>query len=721
MDLPPEILGSIFQHLSQQRLPQCALVCRQWLPVARKRLYHTIALYNFDQTKRLIASVNDNSGDPPLGQLIRNIVGVPSGLDVKDIKALEMHCSYLERIDLGNPSYVPLWYHLKQLSLTSISFRDRRIGHWLINRGHQLDRLTTNLDAFWGRYSPYASFTMIVMTCPAGHFANLTSLTLAKGDTSFYYPHHSDPELELDPHLLHTIHRACPVLTAIKFVYPRLPVSFKNMSTTSTLPPVTTVTTTSTITIIERFDTIRTLNLKISSRTCSVFFDLFAMMYPAIERLDLEIEEVNKDDDIRRRLRTPQLFNNYRARLLNMATSFKNLKEMRLHTSLTHDILEVYWAHHGWIDWVDSRSLLGGTTSDSSIGQKVSRKRFERFDITCRNALVRNDDENRIYVGNGTSLVQLSHLSISLDMFLPRLMNTSLLHGQQLWPYLTTLYLKTNKYKVIVMETLLSAAPLLVSLTLDAVTFKSLLGGNRKSVEQRRNTKKPRIQYQGDDGGTFDKEKGNNSNDDNTGVPLHGLEELHLSNCELPAMDMITQWMARCPKLKGLSGRKLDFYGRNNVDDHVTAPDLTIHRGDASKQQQDWKDDRPLSLVSISDWSPYSKEDYIQSSPLIHINAPHHQLEYVSLEDIHYHDISLVKVGDSMVKDQQHYGLFLSLVVEQLWRSPHSDGFFTDIHLDCYSNTPQKAYFAQTCTGSMIQSPKGYIKLTCQSLDGFAW
>ncbi|ORZ25163.1 hypothetical protein BCR42DRAFT_399549 [Absidia repens] len=783
MDLPPELLGLIFEHLSQQRLPQCALVCQQWLQVARQHLYDSITLYTFDQMKRLIAVLNENNAIPPLGHLIRNILGASSRLEMTDIKAIEMHCAFLERIDLGNAPYVPLWYHLKQLSLTSISFRDWRIGQWLTYRGHQLNQLTTNLDTFWGRCSPYASFTMIVMTCPAGHFANLVSLTLAKGDTA-YYSHRSDPELELDPNLLHIIHGACPVLTSISFVYPRLPVSFKNMTTTATLPPITTVTTTAAITTIQQFPNIRTLRLKISSRTSSLFFDLFAIMYPCIERLDLEIEEVNKDDDIRRRLRTPQLFDNYRARLFNMATSFTKLKEMRLHTTLTHDILEVYWAHHGWIDWIDAHSmvysgtgtgngLINGEDEDDHVNNSnnnnssssdhnstpleqrmMGRNRLERLDMTTQTGRTLSD-RDRIYVGNGTSLIQLSHLSISLDMVLPKLMTDSLFHGRQTWPHLTTLQLKTNKHKVIVMDVLLSAAPHLVSLKLQSVTFKSCLWGKRQSAEQQQAKKKRRINYNRrgqkqqeyhdhDTTATaLDQDEGdsddNDENDDNS-LPSHGLEKLDISTCELPAMDMITQWMARCPKLKELTGKGLDFYGQRDIgvsggdtgvngdhgnddgdDDYGNGGDVGMHNQQGQNNDDD-DYDNPLPLVSINDWSPYNADEYIQSTPLVHIYAPDHQLDFLSLEDIHYH---------SLAKDHrktQHYGLFLSLVVEQLWRSPPPSsisspmtGPWIDMHRDCYSNSPQKAYLTQKCSGSMIQSPNGYIKLTCQSLDNFVW
>ncbi|CAO3579505.1 unnamed protein product [Absidia cylindrospora] len=679
-----------------------------------------------------------------------------------DIKAIEMHCAFLERIDLGNAPYVPLWYHLKQLSLTSISFRDWRIGQWLTYRGHQLNHLTTNLDTFWGRCSPYASFTMIVMTCPAGHFANLVSLTLAKGDTA-YYSHHSDPELELDPNLLHIIHGACPVLTSISFVYPRLPVSFKNMTTTATQPPITTVTTTSAITTIQKFPNIRTLGLKISSRTSSLFFDLFAIMYPCIERLDLEIEEVNKDDDIRRRLRTPQLFDNYRARLFNMATSFKKLKEMRLHTTLTHDILEVYWAHHGWIDWIDAHSMLYSDTdtgnglingddegdhgNNTTMNQRMTgRNRLERLDMTSQTGRPLGD-RDRIYVGNGTSLIQLSHLSISLDMVLPKLMTDSLFHGRQTWPHLTTLQLKTNKHKVIVMDVLLSAAPHLVSLKLQSVTFKSCLWGKRQSAEQQQAKKKRRIDYNrhgqrqqkyNDDDGTTAAASNQNEDDyydenDDNNLPSHGLEKLDISTCELPAMDMITQWMARCPKLKELTGKGLDFYGQSNIgvsgagtgmDSGVDGDYSNDDGGDVGMHNQQGQNSNgnPLPLVSINDWSPYNADEYIQSTPLVHIYAPDHQLDFLSLEDIHYR---------SLAKDHgkpQHYGLFLSLVVEQLWRSPPpsstsspSTGPWIDMHRDCYSNSPQKAYLTQKCSGSMIQSPNGYIKVTCQSLDNFVW
>ncbi|KAI8336981.1 hypothetical protein BC941DRAFT_426281 [Chlamydoabsidia padenii] len=718
MNLPPELLGLIFQHLSQQRLPHCALVCQQWLQVARQHLYDSITLHSCSQTKQLITTLGENHALPPLGHLIRNIFGPSSGLDLADIKTIELHCSFLERINLGNVPYVPLWYHLKQLSLTSISFRDWRIGQWLVSRGHQLDQLTTNLDTFWGRCSPYASFTMIVMTCSAGHFANLVSLTLAKGDTASYYSHHSDPELELDPNLLQTIHRACPALTCIKFVYPRLPVTFKNIATTATQPHITTVTTTTTTTTIERYPMIRTLGLKISSRTTSLFFDLFAIMYPCVERLDLEIEEVNKGDDIRRRLRTPQLFDNYRARLFNMATSFKNLKEMRLHTTLTHDILEVYWAHHGWIDWIDAHSVVwNGMVNDNdnndTIGQRTGRKRFERLDMTTQTGQHPLTDRDRVYVGNGNSLIQLSHLSISLDMVLPKLMTDALFLGRQTWPHLTTLQLKTNKHKVIAMDVLLSAAPHLVSLKLQSVTFKTCYWKEQKSVDQQQQqldqpVKKRRIDYS-----LVENTYNNNTNitdskltNNNDMPPLHGLEKLCLLSCDLPTMDMITQWMARCPKLKELTGKGLDFYDTSDesfFDDYNNSMDNSLCT--SMKQQE------PLSLVSINDWTPYDKDDHLQSTPLVHINAPHHQLDYVSLEDIHYHDLA----------NGSHYGLFLSLVVEQLWKSPSSSGPFMDVRLDYYANTPQKAFLTQKCSGSMIQSPKGYIKLTCQSLDNFVW
>lgn len=734
MNLPPELLGLIFQHLSQQRLPQCALVCRQWLQVARLHLYESVTLYSFDQTKRLITTLNENNALPPLGHLIRNILGPSSGLDVTDIKTIEQQCSFLERVDLGNVQYVPLWYHLKQLSLTSISFRDWRIGQWLFSRGHQLVHLTTNLDTFWGRCSPYASFTMIAMTCRAGHFANLVSLTLAKGDTASYYSHHSDPELELDPGLLQTIHRACPALTSIQFVYPRLPVTFKNMATTATQPHVTTVTTTNTTTTIKRYPMVRTLGLKISSRTSSLFFDLFAVMYPCIERLDLEIEEVNKGDDIRRRLLTPQLFDNYRSRLFNMATSFKNLKEMRLHTTLTHDILEVYWAHHGWIDWIDAHSVVwngsGGIVNSNSVdnnngddsntlAQRTGRKRFERLDMTSQTGQQTLSDRDRIYVGNGNSLIQLSHLSISLDMVLPKLMTDALFLGRQTWPHLTTLQLKTNTHKVIVMDVLLSAAPHLVSLKLQSVTFKTCYWKEQQqSVDQQLSQplKKQRINY---NMGTTIADTSNTSNN----MPLHGLEKLSLSSCDIPSMDMITQWMARCPKLKELTGKGLDFYDTsggagagpfiNNNDDDPSSSANVIKRG-SQKRPPPSLSSAPLSLVSINDWTPYDKDDHLQSTPLVHINAPHHQLDFVSLEDIHYHDMSLAN------ENSCQYGLFLSLVVEQLWRAP-SSGPFVDVRLDYYANSPQKAFLAQKCSGSMIQSPKGYIKLTCQSLDNFVW
>ncbi|SAM06963.1 hypothetical protein [Absidia glauca] len=752
MNLPPELLGLIFQHLSQQRLPQCALVCHQWLQVARLHLYESITLYSFDQTKLLITTLNENSALPPLGHLIRNILGPSTGLDIIDIKTLELHCSFLERVDLGNVPYVPLWYHLKQLSLTSISFRDWRIGQWLFSRGHQLDRLTTNLDTFWGRCSPYASFTMIAMTCRAGHFANLVSLTLAKGDTASYYSHHSDPELELDPNLLQTIHRACPALTSIQFVYPRLPVTFKNMATTATQPHITTVTTTNTTTTIERYPMVRTLSLKISSRTSSLFFDLFAVMYPCIERLDLEIEEVNKGDDIRRRLLTPQLFDNYRSRLFNMATSFKNLKEMRLHTTLTHDILEVYWAHHGWIDWIDAHSVVwngnGGMMNNNSVdnnssngddsntlGQRPGWKRFERLDMTSQTGQQTLSDRDRIYVGNGNSLIQLSHLSISLDMVLPKLMTDALFLGRQTWPHLTTLQLKTNKHKVIVMDALLSAAPHLVSLKLQSVTFKTCYWKEQQqSVDQQLSQplKKQRINYNIGDRSTYTNTSIADTNNISNNMPMHGLEKLSLCSCDLPAMDMITQWMARCPKLKELTGKSLDFYDRsggagagpfinnnnNNDNDSPSSSSSHVIKRDSLKRPPPSPPLAPLSLVSINDWTPYDKEDHLQSTPLVHINAPHHQLDFLSLEDIHYHDMSLAN-GNSC-----QYGLFLSLVVEQLWRSPPpitGSPPFVDRRLDYYANSPQKAFLTQKCSGSMIQSPKGYIKLTCQSLDNFVW
>jgi hypothetical protein len=188
------------------------------------------------------------------------------------------------------------------------------------------------------------------------------------------------------------------------------------------------------------------------------------------------------------------------------------------------------------------------------------------------------------------------------------------------------------------------------------------------------------------DDGDDTNQTGNHDNN----IPLHGLEELHLSNCELPAMDMITQWMARCPKLKRLSGRRLDFY-----DD----PSMMAGPG--------------LPLVSINEWRPYSENDYIQAPPLIHINAPHHQLEFVSLEDIRYHSVR-----------SRQYGLLLSAVVEQLWRSPNlNNGYYTDRHLDYYWAFPSTVFYTDPYphTGALIQSPEAYVKLTCQSLDNFVW
>jgi hypothetical protein len=201
-------------------------------------------------------------------------------------------------------------------------------------------------------------------------------------------------------------------------------------------------------------------------------------------------------------------------------------------------------------------------------------------------------------------------------------------------------------------------------------------------------------------------------------------------------MDMITQWMARCPKLKELTGKGLDFYDRsggagagpfidnnnNNNDNDPSSSSSSssshVMKWDSLKRPPPPPSSAPLSLVSINDWTPYDKDDHLQSTPLVHINAPHHQLDFLSLEDIHYHDMSLAN-GNSC-----QYGLFLSLVVEQLWRSPPSitgSRPFVDRRLDYYANSPQKAFLTQKCSGSMIQSPKGYIKLTCQSLDNFVW
>ncbi|CAO3632798.1 unnamed protein product [Cunninghamella blakesleeana] len=609
--LPPELLHYIFYLINPIGMKEVALVCKNWLLIARPYIYHTIQLDNSKQTKNFISILQY------IGRELEH------RMRESDFISLQHLCPFVEYIDpnvKSDISRLPVWFQIRCLNLTlhGNPNKTKLYQEWCRSRGSQLTQLITTANRTFCEVlilptatSTSMEFTLKILTIPHQyeHLQELEFTTLHTTETEIFLP--------LGSYLLKIVHDACPNLNTFRILNDRLLMndlfSEKRHEYIKQIYEDDNIIFSNTYQQIDEYNMmilthppptfgcqLRHLSFVVHPFISTDVFKFFKWIYPMIDTLTLyfHISYVN-NEFINITPGMIELMGDFSQDIYEMITEgFINLKTLNVYLSGRDYLYNHFWPHDRIIQWLDD--LHNSNINKEDDGDDINLIQFgkQQENQTNRHQMIRSyhftieNDYRGAYneafnVGNGNWFKNVQELTVNAHMILSRTVLNNLFHGRKnsQFLYMTTLRLNNTVDKKIVLDILLFVCPSL------------------KILEIRQGSLKPRFALQ--PRSIYE-------------MTHHQLKYLELKNCNILDNRAFQRILRICHRLTTFIGHHLFF-----EDDLEVAMNHRL----------------PTASNSYSAYEPVSKytfEQYYNAQPIIEINLPHHYLEYVSLSSITY-------------------------------------------------------------------------------------